>query len=230
MPLLAAIGLIVGVPLAIKFRAYKIRGIGLGVAVVIGFLLLPYFAFCLGPVHIFAQDNAPEYLRVLEVRPTIDRIVWTEKTEGERTVFQGPVTLYLHPGEQRVYFGTMNIPAGTYISGVIYISRVVVDIEENLSLAGVHPNSYEEEYQRMQQRFGDAATNWSREGAIVRYTWDSGPETSAMSLGEFPYPGFGGPDITLDFVLGEHDGKPESITVIFEMPSGIPEPDIEIHV
>lgn len=106
----------------------------------------------------------------------------------------------------------------------------MVDVEEDLSLAGVHPDAYEKEYQLMQQRFGDAATNWSRDGAIVKYTWDSGPKTSTMSLGEFSYPGLGGPDITLDFVLGEHDGKPESITVIYDMPPGIPEPEIEIQV
>lgn len=95
-------------------RWFKPRGIGLGVAITIGFLIVPYFAFCLSPIHVFAQDDTPEHLKVLEVRATIDRIVWTEKTAGERTVFQGPVTLYLHPGEQRVYLGTMNIPAGTY--------------------------------------------------------------------------------------------------------------------
>lgn len=45
---LAALGLIFGVPLAIKFRARKLRGIGLGAAIMIGFLLVPYFAFSLG--------------------------------------------------------------------------------------------------------------------------------------------------------------------------------------
>lgn len=35
--------------------------------------------------------------------------------------------------EALVYFGTMDIPAGTYTDGVIHISKVVVDTEEDLS-------------------------------------------------------------------------------------------------
>lgn len=96
--------------------------------------------------------------------------------------------------------------------------------------AGVPPDEYEERHNDMKEWFGDEATDWRREGAMVRYTWDSGPKISTMTLGEFAYPGIGGPDITLDFVMGEHDGKPESVGVLFEMPPGIPGPEIGVHV
>lgn len=116
----------------------------------------------------------PAHMRVVEVRTTISRITWIEKNAGEITVFQGPVTLHLHPGEQMVHLGAMNIPAGTYIGGVIYVGNVEVDIETDLALAGVPPDAYEEEYQNTQQRLGEGATNWSREVAIVKHTWNPG--------------------------------------------------------
>lgn len=195
MPWLAALGLIFGVPLAIKFRAHKLRGIGLGAAIMTGFLLVPYFAFFFGQIHIFIQDDAmPAHMKVVEVRTTISRITWIEKNAGETTVFQGPVTLHLHPGEQRVHLGTMNIPAGTYIGGVVYIGGVEVDIETDLALAGVPPDAYEEEYQDMQRRFGDNATNWSREGAIVKHTWNPGPLKGITVIYDLP-PGISMPTI-----------------------------------
>jgi hypothetical protein len=230
MSYLVVFGCLAAIPLVFVFRSSKIRGLSLGFAVLVGFLLLPYFAFCLGPIHLLALDDPPEAITVIEVRPTIESIVWTTNWGEEFRVFDGPVTLYLHPGEQRVYFGTMNIPAGSCADGVIHISNVVVDMEEDLSLGGPHSDSYEVRYQEMQRWFGNNATNWSRDDNIVRYTWSSGPKISTMELGGFSYPGIGGPDITLDFVMGDHDGKPESVTVIFEMPPGIPQPDFEVQV
>lgn len=158
---LGVIGTALGFPLAIIFRSNKLRGIGLGIAVIIGFLIIPYFAFAFGQIHIFMKDDAlPDHMEVLECRPTLDRIVWIEKTQGETIVLQGPITLLLHPGEQRVHLGTMTIPSGLYVNGTVYISGVEVDIKEDLSLAGVPPERYEEEYQLRQQWIGEETTNW----------------------------------------------------------------------
>lgn len=236
MPWLAAAGFVLGIPLAVKFRGRRREGIGLGAAIMIGFLLVPYSAFMFGQMHIFMKDDdIPAGLRALEVRVTMGRITWTERSAGEVTVFQGPVTLYLHPGEQRVHLGAMSIPAGTYIRGSVYIASFEVDLERDLALAGFSPDFYEEEFQNMQSHwFGDEVvarpTNWSREGAIVRVTFYPGPKTDTMTMGEgFYYPGFGGPDITLDIVLRE-DGRPRGVTVILDLPPGVSMPPLEVHV
>jgi len=104
-----------------------------------------------------------------------------------------------------------------------------VDVELDLALIDVPVNEYEEAYHRQQSWYGDNATNWSMEGSIIKYTVKVGPSTNNMSMGDdFSYLGFGGPDITLDIVLGE-DGRPTSIKVIYDMPPGIPMPSMEVH-
>ena len=142
---LAFIGFIFAIIIAYRFREDKKNSYSLAAAVLVGFLLIPYLSFGLGRVHVLAKDGPPDYIRVIEVRPTIDSVIWVEKTQGGKVVFKGPKTLYLHPGEQRVYLGTFNIPAGTYTSGEVRISSVLTDIEEDLSKAGVDPENYEEE-------------------------------------------------------------------------------------
>jgi hypothetical protein len=230
MPWLLLIGLIIGVPLGYKFRLKKRRGIALAAVVVIGFMLVPYTAFMFGQIHVFmVDDDMPSYMQVIEVRPTTDRIVWVEKDAGDVIVYQGPKTLYLHPGENRVYFGTMNIPAGTYTSGINYMSNIEVDIEVDLVAAGVSAENYSQRYQEIQQWEGEQATNWNINGAIVTYTYNTGPKEDHISWGgEFSYPGFGGPDITLDIVLGS-DGRPISVTPIFDTPPGISMESDEVH-
>jgi hypothetical protein len=228
--ILAVTGLLVGLAANSISQSDKHTSRKLAASIFLGFLLIPYLSFGLGRVHVLAKDGPPEYIRVIEVRPTIETVIWITKNGEEKTVFQGPKTLYLHPGEQRVYLGTFSIPAGTYVRGEVRISNVLTDLEEDMFKAGVDPEYYEEEYQRMKEHLSDAS-DWSRNENLVRYTWDAGRKVSYLRMGEgFTYPGIGGPDITLDFIMGEHDGKPESVEVIMEMPPGIPAPKIGVDV
>jgi hypothetical protein len=228
---LLIIGIIIGIPLGYKFRLKKKRGIALATVIVIGFLLVPYSAFMFGQMHILMRDEAmPEHWRVIEVRPTTDRIVWIAEGGGEVTVFQGPKTLYLHPGENQVHFGTMNAPAGKYIRGVNYISNVAVDIEVDLSKTDISPDNYTEEFQMMQQ-WEEGATNWQLNGAIITFTINTGPKEESMSWSAegMDYLGVGGPDVILDIIIG-NDGRPTKVEPIFEAPPGIPiEPPDEHH-
>jgi hypothetical protein len=228
--ILAAIGFIIGIAVNSISKYNKHTSRKLAASIFLGFLFIPYLSFGLGRVHVLAKDGPPEYIRVIEVRPTIETVIWITKNGEEKTVFHGPKKLYLHPGEQRVYLGTFSIPAGTYVRGEVRISSVFTDLEEDMLKAGVDPEYFEDEYHRMQEHLSDAS-GWSRDENLVRYTWDAGRKVSYLRMGEgFSYPGIGGPDITLDFVMGEHDGKPESVEVIMEMPPGIPAPKIGVDV
>ena len=106
VPYLILTGLIIGVPLTYKFRARKFRGIGLGAAVVIGFFLVPYFAFFFGRINIYMTDALAPGVKLVELRPTIGRVALIDNAGSEVTVLPGPITLYLYPGGQRVYLGT----------------------------------------------------------------------------------------------------------------------------
>ncbi len=92
-----------------------------------------------------------------------------------------------------------------------------------------YPTAYEnfktEFDNRFKQKFPDgSASNWS--------ALDGSKFTFTMSTGAFPqpefepenmnYPGFGGPDITLDFTLSP-DGT-VTVTPIIDMPPGFPSP------
>ncbi|MDI6642852.1 MAG: hypothetical protein QMD95_02240 [Candidatus Hodarchaeaceae archaeon] len=42
--------------------------------IVIGFFLVPYFAFFLGKMHLFAVDQLPEGFKVKEMRVSLDHV------------------------------------------------------------------------------------------------------------------------------------------------------------
>ena len=80
---LALIGLVIGVILGFKFRLNKPRAVALAVAVVVGFVLVPYSSFAFGQIHVFMKDDdVPDNVRAIEVRVTLDKIVWNEKNSG----------------------------------------------------------------------------------------------------------------------------------------------------
>jgi hypothetical protein len=244
VPALILTGLIIGGTLACKFRTIKIRGVGLGAAIVVGFFLVPYFAFFLGQIHLYAVDRLPPGFKVIEMRPTVEKVVFVTSDNQEVTAWPGPITLSLRPGVTRVYIGTLSIPAGSYIGRRIYLSNVDVDVEIDLlnledpeTGETIPPGLSQEEYQKAYDNFraefdnhfkrmfpNGTSRNWSE--------LDGTKFTFTMSTGEFPepefepenidYPGFGGPDITLDFTLSE-DGT-VTVTPIIDMPPGFPQP------
>ncbi len=112
LPWLILAGFIIGIPLAYKFRARKIRAISLVAAIVIGFFLVPYFSFFLGKMHLFAVDRMPEGFTVKEMRITMEKVAFVKSDNTEVTAWSG-TSFTLRPGVTRGYRGTLDSPAGT---------------------------------------------------------------------------------------------------------------------
>lgn len=237
VPWLILAGLIIGTPLAYKFREKKFRGITLCVAIVIGFFLVPYFAFFLGKIHLFVVDqmNMPG-AKVIEMRITQNRIAWV-KTDGTEVIaWPGPITITLHPGVTRIYVGTMNIPAGSYTGRAIYIDTVEIDTQVDLSVwttpegGPIPPEYYQEVYDNFRSEFDShfqqefpqgSSSNWALNGSIITFTMSTGP-FQVQEPEQLDYPGFGGPDITLDFTLSEQGMV--TVTPILDFPPGFSSP------
>ncbi len=237
VPWLILAGLIIGTPLAYKFREKKFRGITLGAAIIIGFFLVPYFAFFLGRINLFAVDqmNMPG-TKVIEMRITQNRVAWVKTDGTEVTAWSGPTTITLHPGVTRIYFGTMNIPAGSYTGRMIYLDTVEIDTQVDLSVwttpegGSIPPEMYQEVYDNFRSEFDShlqqefpqgSSSNWALNGSIITFTMSTGPFQESEP-DPIDYPGFGGPDITLDFTLTE-DGM-ITVTPILDFPPGFSPP------
>ena len=68
-PVLALIGGVIGVLLGFKFRVSKKLGAIFGLGVFVGFLLLPYFAFCFGPIHCALYLQLFHHWRIITISP-----------------------------------------------------------------------------------------------------------------------------------------------------------------
>lgn len=205
-------------------------GASLAISSAIGVMLIPYFVFALGQIDIYmVDDNLAKGITVLEVRPTMDKILFGS-ANGEVAVWSGPQTLKLHPGANRVKLGRFDMPKGVYKGGTVYIGDIQVDIQADLAqLAGadnqsVPTDKYEEAFANMKAQMAGAVkiVSASLSGNIASITISVGAMTQNLPIPEINYPGMGGPDITLDIVLGP-DGRPDpsQIKAIVEMPPGV---------
>lgn len=225
VPYLILAGLIIGAPLTYKFRAKKIRGIALGAAIVIGFFLVPYFAFLTGQMQLYAVDQLPPEFKVIEMRISFEKVVFVDNENNEVTAWSGPKNLTLRPGRTRVHVGTLSIPAGSYVGRRVYMNNVDMDLEVDLTrlppYGGPDPYEFFEEQltRGFQSDFPQGSTsNWSWNGLIGTFTTSTGPH-SRETKDYFDYRGYGGPDITLDYTLTE-DGR-LTVTPILDSPPGI---------
>lgn len=214
-------------------------GIKYAVAVFLGVVLIPYFAFLVGQIDFYmVDDNLAEGFKVIEVRPTMEKIAFGTPDKGEVAVWQGPSTLKLHPGENRVKLGRFNMEKGTYEGGNVYIGNIEVDIVADLSIVknpqdgkNIPEEKYAEIFEiikgRMSGQFGPFSItlkNSQLNGNIGSYTLNTGGMTQPIPIPKIEYPGMGGPDITLDITLDEM-GKPDpsKIKAIVDMPPGVAE-------
>jgi uncharacterized membrane protein YeaQ/YmgE (transglycosylase-associated protein family) len=213
------------------------RKLSFTVATIIGFVLIPYFAFLVGQIDFYMVDaNLAEGITVIEVRPTMDKIAFGTPDKGEVAVWTGPQTLKLHPGENRAKLGRFDMPAGTYQGGTVSISDIQVDIQADLAAMKnptdgqtIPEDQYAAVFEQIQSRmtgsvggFNISLTNSSLMGNIGKFTISVGKMTQTLPIPEIKYPGLGGPDITLDITLDEM-GKPDpsKIKAIVDMPPGV---------
>ena len=212
------------------------RKFAYAIAALIGFLLIPYFAFLVGQIDFYmVDDNLAKGITVVEVRPTMDKIDFgTDK--GDVSVWTGPQTLQLHPGANRVKLGRFNMPAGTYKGGNVFIGDIQVDINADLAVMtdpisgqAIPADHYEEAFNNIKNRmtgnvggFNINLIKSSLSGSQGSFTISVGKMTQALPIPEIKYPGMGGPDITLDITLDEM-GKPDpsKIRAIVDMPPGV---------
>lgn len=202
----------------------------------IGFLMIPYLVFILGRIDFYMIDaNLAVGITVIEVRPTMDKITFGSDN-GDVIVWQGPQTLLLHPGDNRVKLGRFDMPAGTYKGGEVKIGDIQVDIQADLTLmsdpisgTSIPADRYEEAFNNIKARmtgsiggFNITLLNSSLNGPIGTFTISVGKMTQQLPIPEIKYPGMGGPDITLDITLDEM-GKPDpsKIKAIVDMPPGV---------
>jgi hypothetical protein len=212
------------------------RKMAFAIPAAIGVVLIPYFVFLIGQIDFYmVDDNLAEGITVIEVRPTMDNIIFGSE-KGDVSVWKGPQTLKLHPGQNRVKLGRFDMPAGTYKGGRVIIGDIQVDIKADLTVMKNPTNGQtipEDQYQtvfdqiksRMSGRVGgfdikiiDSALT----GSVGNFTISVGSMTQQIPIPEIKYPGMGGPDITLDITLDEM-GKPDpsKIKAIVDMPPGI---------
>ncbi|MFH1162009.1 MAG: hypothetical protein V1696_01905 [Candidatus Jorgensenbacteria bacterium] len=220
---------------AIVFLASRRKA--LAGAAFVGCILVPYAAFLVGQIDFYmVDDNLAQGITVVEVRPTMDKIVFGTPDKGDVTVWGGPQTLVLHPGGNRVKLGRFNMPAGTYQGGSVSIGDIQVDIRADLAVMtnpvggqSITPEYYEEAFNGIKARmtgsvggFNISLVNSSRDGAVGTFTISVGSMTQQIPIPEIKYPGMGGPDITLDITLDEM-GKPDpsKIRAIVDMPPGV---------
>lgn len=205
-------------------------------AAFIGFLFIPYFAFLLGQIDIYmVDDNLIQGMRVVEVRPVMDKITFGTPDRGEIAVWSGPQTLKLHPGENRLRLGRFNLVQGVYQGGTVYISDIQVDIQADLSImkdpvsgqsipADYYASAFETIKLQMVGNVGGfniRLDNALLSGGIGSFTINVGQMILPIVIPQINYPGVGGPDVTVDIVLDEM-GRPDpsKIKTIIDMPPG----------
>ena len=228
--------LIIGAVAAVLIFAV-FRKISFAVAIFIGMLLIPYVVFAIGRIDFYMiDDNLAQGITVVEVRPTMDKIVFGTADKGDVEVWGGPQTLVLRPGENRVKLGRFNMPQGTYKGGAVYIGDIQVDIKADLAVMAnpiggqaIDPEHYSEAFESIKARmsgnvggFNIVLVNSSLSGSVGMFTISVGKMTQQLPMPEIKYPGMGGPDITLDITLDEM-GKPDptKIRAIVDMPPGV---------
>ncbi len=246
-------GIILVLALSFAVSEIKAHRTGYLAAVVFGIVLMPYVAFVVGKMDLYmVDDNLARGLTVKEVRVTMDDMKFKTKEGTSVVVLKGGNTMAMHPGENEVRVGTMEIPKGTYVGGEIAPKSIEVDMQLDLnevlaglkdgtglpvgvpSLSGVPENlrpSDSELKEQIASRFTSNAPpigklkNVNRNGDIIAFTLDIDssqiPFPKEIPFPQFEYPGVGGPDITLDIILGL-DGKPETIQPIIHLPPGLP--------
>ncbi|MDO8557430.1 MAG: hypothetical protein Q7R98_03120 [Candidatus Jorgensenbacteria bacterium] len=229
--------IIAGVVLGVIVFFVSKRKVSYSIAVFIGALLIPYFAFGVGQIDFYmVDDNLAQGITVVEVRPTMDKIVFGTPDKGDVAVWSGPQTLQLHPGENRVKLGRFNIPADTYKGGMVSIGDIQVDIKADLTIMtdpisgqSIPADRYEEAFSNIKNRmtgsvggFNIKLMNSALNGSVGTFTISVGSMKQPLPIPEFKYPGMGGPDITLDITLDEM-GKPDpsKIKAIVDMPPGV---------
>lgn len=228
--------LIAGIIAAILVFIFS-KKIVYAVPTAIGILIIPYFVFLIGQIDFYMiDDNLAEGMTVIEVRPTMDKIVFGTPDKGEVAVWSGPQTLQLHPGANRVKLGRFDMPAGTYKGGTVSIGDIQVDIKAELSamknpISGqaIPADYYEEAFNNIKAGmtgsvggFNIVLKNSSLSGSAGSFTISVGSMVQQLPIPEIKYPGMGGPDITLDITLDEM-GRPDpsKIRAIVDMPPGV---------
>lgn len=213
------------------------KKMSLTMSIVVGFIFIPYFVFILGQIDFYMVDeNLVKGMSVIEVRPTMDKIVFGTPEGEEVAVWSGPQTLILHPGENRVKLGRFDMAAGTYRGGAVYISDIQVDIRADLSIMkdpvsgqSIPPDYYSEVFEMIKagmsgniSGFNIGIINATLTENIGKFTISVGKMTQQIPIPEIKYPGMGGPDITLDITLDEM-GRPDpsKIKAIVDMPPGV---------
>jgi len=222
-------------------------------AVIFGIILMPYIAFVVGKMDLYmVDDNLARGLAVKEVRVTMDDMRFKTKEGGSVTVLPGGNVITMHPGENEVRVGTINIPKGAYNGGEMGLKQIEVDMQLDLnealaaakegtnlppgvpSLAGVPENMRPSDQQLKEEIASKVSSNippigklknTNRDGDKITFTLEIDaaqiPFPKEIPMPEFEYPGVGGPDITLDIILGL-DGRPEMIQPIIHLPPGLP--------
>ncbi len=213
------------------------RKVKFAVPAFLGFLLIPYFVFIVGRIDFYmVDDNLAQGITVIEVRPTMESIIFGTPDKGDVPVWQGPKTLILHPGDNRVKLGRFDMQAGTYQGGTVDISDIQVDIQADLAVmknptdgATIPEDKYAEVFDQIKARmtggvggFNIVLVNSSFSGSIGSFTISVGKMVQNLPIPEIKYPGMGGPDITLDITLDEM-GRPDpsKIKAIVDMPPGV---------
>ncbi len=202
----------------------------------VGVILIPYFVFLIGQIDFYmVDDNLAEGITVVEVRPTMDTIIFGSD-KGDVPVWKGPQTLKLHPGANRVKLGRFDMPAGTYKGGTVNIGDIQVDIKADLAVMKnptdgqtIPEDQYQTVFDQIKSRMSGSVggfniniINSSLSGSVGDFTISVGSMTQPIPIPEIKYPGMGGPDITLDITLDEM-GKPDpsKIKAIVDMPPGV---------
>lgn len=228
-----AIAGVVGAIVAYVFT----RKMSYAIPTFIGFLLIPYAVFGVGQIDFYMVDaNLAQGITVVEVRPTMDDIIFGTPDRGDVSVWKGPMTLKLHPGENRVKLGRFDMPAGSYKGGEVKIGDIQVDIRADLAVMtdpisgqSIPADRYTEAFDNIKNRmtgsvggFNITLINSELNGSTGTFTISVGSMKQPLPIPEFKYPGMGGPDITLDITLDEM-GKPDpsKIKAIVDMPPGV---------
>lgn len=104
-------------------------------AIVIGILISPYFQFLTGKINIFLTDppNLRASVSVPEIRVVMGDLIFINSEGKEIVALPGGDVKTLYPGKNTVNLGQLNLPAGSYKSGLISIKNVEVDVNVDLA-------------------------------------------------------------------------------------------------